>query len=69
MTRTVKAFGLSEMIVMVLGTWFHRPALIIAGLILTVIAWNSGGAARRQMKDTDRPDRGLVLLCWQEGLR
>lgn len=43
MTRIVEGIRFAGDIVMVLGAWFHRPPLIIAGLVVIVIAWSSGG--------------------------
>jgi len=42
MTEIVQGFRLAGDIVMVLGAWFHRPPLIIAGLVVILIAWSSG---------------------------
>jgi hypothetical protein len=43
MTRIVEGIRFAGDIVMVLGAWFHRPPLIITGLVVIVIAWSSGG--------------------------
>lgn len=43
MTRIVEGVRFAGDIVMVLGAWFHRPPLIIAGLAVIVISWSSGG--------------------------
>ena len=43
MTRIVEGIRFAGDLVMVLGAWFHRPFLIIAGLVVIVIAWSSGG--------------------------
>jgi hypothetical protein len=43
MTRIVEGIRFAGDVVMVLGAWFHRPPLIIAGLIVIVMAWSSGG--------------------------
>lgn len=49
MTKIVEGFRFAGDIVMVLGAWFHRPPLIIAGLAVILIAWSSGGI--RKMSD------------------
>ena len=46
MTRIIEGIRFAGDLVMVLGGWFHRPFLIIAGLVVIVIAW-SGGAIRK----------------------
>src|SRR5215831_18229123 len=38
MTRIIEGIRFAGDIVMVLAAWFHRPPLIIAGLVLIVIA-------------------------------
>ena len=43
MTKIVEGFRLAGDIVMVLGAWFHRASLIVAGLVVILIAWSSGG--------------------------
>lgn len=42
MTRTIEGIRFAGDIVMVLGAWFHKPSLIIMGLVVIVIAWCSG---------------------------
>jgi len=46
MTKRVEGIRFGGDIVMVLGAWFHRPSLIVAGLVVIVTAWSSGGIRR-----------------------
>jgi len=42
MTRTVEGVRSVGDIVMVLGAWFHQPALIAVGLAVVIMAWSNG---------------------------
>jgi hypothetical protein len=42
MTAIVERVRLAGDVVMVLGAWFHEPALIASGLAVIILAWCSG---------------------------
>jgi hypothetical protein len=46
-TKIGEGFRFAGDMVMVLGAWFHWPPLIIAGLVVILIAWSSGGIRQK----------------------
>jgi hypothetical protein len=42
MTRSVELVRLAGMVVMSVGAWYHRPAIIVAGLATILLAWARG---------------------------
>lgn len=42
MTRSVELLRLAGMVVMSIGSWYHRPAVIAAGLATILLAWARG---------------------------